>query len=376
MTELRLRQQAQGHKHYEALLKRSRHWLAQLVEGGHLTPRERAEAGDVLGQLGDPRPGVATVKIGERETPDILWVHVSAGSFTMGSPEDDDKAWTDERPVHTVTLPDFHISRYPITNAQYAPFIAAGGYDDEAFWTPEGWAWRQGGEADLSPIDDENYRKQYAEWLKNRPLEKRSRPYWWGDAKWGKTTRPVVGLTWYEASAYCNWLKAWLAQADAPFKVWPAAPVAAKALSWQKACIRLPSEPEWEKAARGPAGLRWPWGNEWQADRANTEEAHLGETSAVGVFPAGASPYGVLDMSGNVWEWTRSRWGRRSIRMPDYGYPYRPDDGREASGGPDLRVVRGGSWNLNERNARCAVRNRNEPDFFNDNIGFRVVVSL
>jgi formylglycine-generating enzyme required for sulfatase activity len=101
----------------------------------------------------------------------------------------------------------------------------------------------------------------------------------------------------------------------------------------------------------------------------------LGATSAVGCFPAGASPCDALDMAGNVWEWTRSKWGRR-IYDPDYGYPYDPTDGREELGGPDLRVVRGGSWLGIVRYARCAFRGRFIPDIFNDNLGFRVVVSL
>jgi len=326
--------------------------------------------------LGDPRPGVATAPIGGTEAPDILWVHVPAGPFTMGSPEDDETAWADERPVHTVTLLDFNISRYPITNAQYGAFLAAGGYEDEVYWTPEGWAWRQGAEADLSPFDDEETKKTYGDWLKNRPREKRGRPYWWDDSKWGKATRPVVGVTWYEAIAYCNWLGVQLVRAEWPFRIWSDTQIAESVLSGQDVNVRLPSEAEWEKAARGAAGLRWHWGSEWQEDRANTEEAHLGETSAVGVFPAGASPYGVLDLVGNVWEWTRSRWGKQSIRKPDYSYPYRPDDGREDPSGTDLRVVRGGSWDKFQRHARCAVRGGGVPDSFDSDIGFRVVVSL
>ena len=93
LVELRLREKAEGQKHYEALLKRARRWLVRLVEGGQLTARERAEAGDVLGQLGDPRPGVATAMIGGQAAPDLLWVHVPAGPFTMGSPEDDEQAY-------------------------------------------------------------------------------------------------------------------------------------------------------------------------------------------------------------------------------------------------------------------------------------------
>ena len=354
-VELRLKEKAEGQRHHEALLKRVRRWLVRLVEGGQLTARERAEAGDVLGQLGDPRPGVATVMIVGQAAPDLLWVHVPAGPFTMGSPEDDEQAYADERPAHSVTLPDFYISRYPITNAQYGVFVAEGGYENESYWTPAGWAWRQGAEADLSPIDDEDFKKNYADWLKNRPREKRNQPYWWGDSKWGRATRPVVGVSWYEATAYSNWLRSRLADGELSFRVWRTGKPGVESLAQQHVVARLPSEAEWEKAARGSEGLRWPWGNEWQEDRANIEEAHLGETSAVGSFPAGASPYGVLDLAGNVWEWTRSRWGRKSLFTPDYGYPYRSDDGREELDGPDLRVVRGGSWDDSQRFARCAV---------------------
>ncbi len=102
----------------------------------------------------------------------------------------------------------------------------------------------------------------------------------------------------------------------------------------------------------------------------------MGETSPVGLFPKGASPYGVHDMAGNVWEWTGSLWGRTSVRQPDYRYPYDPRDGWEREDRSALFVVRGGSWYGDRRNARAAYRDWNLPVNFDLNLGFRVVVSL
>jgi formylglycine-generating enzyme required for sulfatase activity len=140
--------------------------------------------------------------------------------------------------------------------------------------------------------------------------------------------------------------------------------------------VHLPTEAQWEKTARGIDARRWPWGNNWQEGLANTNEADLNQTSPVGLFPGGASPYEVLDMAGNVWEWTTSRWGKTSVYKPDYAYPYRIDDGREGLNGSDLRVVRGGSWLNGQRGARCACRFWTPPDDFFNLLGFRVVVSL
>ena len=199
---------------------------------------------------------------------------------------------------------------------------------------------------------------------------------------------PVVGVTWYEALAYTRWLsERWQALRFLPY-------------GWQ---VELPSEAEWEKAARG--GLQipsrpvvrsarggfgppsdglafvenphperiYPWGDRFVADRANSYEAHVGQTSAAaGCFPRGASPYGVLDLSGNVWDWTRSCLG---------DYPY-PDSGEKLSERENLkasyqvfRVLRGGSFFDDRRFARCAVRVRRPPDLGLDYFGFRVVVS-
>jgi len=349
---------AAGKDHFQAPLKRIRGWLAELLRRGVLPPKDRLEAGDLLGLLGDPRPGVGVRHAADGATlPDIEWCEVAAGPFTMGSAPDDRDADADERPAHVLDLPAFRIAMYPLTNDQYRPFLEAGGYDQERWWTPEGWAWRQGATSDLSAWKDDDFKKRYAAWLAQRPTGRRDRPFWWEVAPWNGANRPVVGLSWHEALAYCRWLEAQL-QREQP-----------------GARIRLPTEAEWEKAALGPAARRWPWGNDWRDDHTNTEEAGLETTSPVGSFPAGASPCGALDLAGNVWEWTRSCWGG-DIYRSGFGYPYIPDDGRESLAGPDLRVVRGGSWNYDMMYARAAYRNRDDPGFFLRALGFRVVLSL
>ena len=383
LVDLRLPEKAAGQPHFEAALRRLRRWLAALLETPQaLTPRERAEAGDVLGKLGDTRPGVALspLPVGEglgvRAVPDIVWCQVPAGSFLMGSREDEEMAYGDERPQHTLTLPAFCVSRYPISNAQYGAFWAAGGYDEPRYWTEEGWGWRTGErEPDLSVIEDEDLRRNWEGWLAGRPVEKRDRPFWWDDPSWNLPNRPVVGVSWYEALAFCAWLTGEFQVSGFGLQVQRGMQLETLNLEPGTLTVRLPSEAEWEKAARGTDGRRWPWGDEWAEGRANTSETGLGTTSAVGCFPAGASPCEALDMAGNVWEWTRSKWGKRS-GAPGYGYPYDPTDGREGLLGSDLRVVRGGSWDLTQGYARCAYRHRYIPVNFFDLLGFRLVVSL
>ena len=155
---------------------------------------------------------------------------------------------------------------------------------------------------------------------------------------------PVVYVKWYDALAYCRWLSE----------------VTGKE-------IALPSEAEWEKAARGDKDKReYPWGDAFDPKRANTSKGGPGKTTAVGSYPQGASPYGVLDMSGNVWQWTRSIFK---------GYPYQPVDGREnLEDTSSSRVVRGGSWAFDPYHARVASRNGFRPVFRINGIGFRVVV--
>lgn len=170
-----------------------------------------------------------------------------------------------------------------------------------------------------------------------------------------KESHPVVNVSWYDAMAYCEWLT------DVTGKP-----------------ITLPSEAEWEKAARGNKDKReFPWGDRFEAARCNSYALGLNSTTPVGIFPEGASPYGVLDLSGNVWEWTRTQWGT-DFWKPGIRYPYVRSDGREAIGAGDdtMRVLRGGAFIDDERGVRCACRYDCTPDFRDLNFGFRVVVGV
>jgi formylglycine-generating enzyme required for sulfatase activity len=168
----------------------------------------------------------------------------------------------------------------------------------------------------------------------------------------GKEDDPVAYVSWYDAVAYCRWL----------------AEVTGKPYG-------LPSEAEWEKGARGSDGRIYPWGNRWNEMRCNSGEGVPMDTAPVGAYLEGASPYGLLDMAGNVWEWTRSLWGA-GWGKPSFKYPYDPADGREDLDAPKsvCRVLRGGAFNQDRRHVRCAYRDGYYPSVRNGDVGFRVYV--
>jgi len=310
LLEVGLPEKAAGQPHYEAILKRTRRWLTQWVEEGHLPARERAEAGDVLGQLGDPRFDPDRFFLphsyrGQVE-PFLGFVEVPAGPFVMGSRKGDQEAWEDEfgNPERLEIPYAYWAARYPVSVAQFRCFVDAKGYENSAWWTKTGWAWRRG-EWD-STVEDENLRN----WLKTRPAELRGAPMWWDEQR-TYPNRPVYGVSWFEAMAYCAWLNEQL-RASLPSGY----------------AVRLPTEAEWEKAARDlsprergepEGGRRYPWGNDdWDEGRANIDQSGINHVSPVGMYPRGATPSGLHDVSGNVWEWTHSLYKL---------YPYRADDG-------------------------------------------------
>jgi len=164
-------------------------------------------------------------------------------------------------------------------------------------------------------------------------------PGYWNHKKFNASKQPVVGVSWHQADAYCLW-----------------------------AGKRLPTEAEWEKAARGPEGRRYPWGESWDSSRANTEHSKIGRTMPVGSYPEGASLYGAHDMIGNVWEWTAS------LHRP---YPYAGGDGREDPRGSERRVRRGGSYaDGGQKALRSTFRSRFEPEATRNNLGFRCAMGV
>jgi formylglycine-generating enzyme required for sulfatase activity len=179
-------------------------------------------------------------------------------------------------------------------------------------------------------------------------------PFYWINSAppRSKEHHPVDRVSWYDARDYCQWLSDVTGRSYA-----------------------MPSEAEWEKGARGTDGRIYPWGNSWDATHCNSYASGLRQTTSVDAYPQGASPYGVLDMAGNVCEWTRSL-ATRSARGEEYSYPYRATDGREnmEAGRKLWRVLRGGAFDDVFRLVRCAYRLSRLPDLWVYGIGFRVVM--
>jgi formylglycine-generating enzyme required for sulfatase activity/ABC-type dipeptide/oligopeptide/nickel transport system ATPase subunit len=302
---------------------RLRDALMKTMQDPALSAKNRTGAGDGLAALGDPR-----FRSDIWFLPDdgmSGFVEIPEGPFTMGTEEKDlpqllkrlggDEAlYQRETPQHESTVGMFYMSRYPVTVAQFKLFVEQSGYKP-----------------------------------KNKNCLK------------GLLNHPVVHVSWYEATAYCEWLTKEMHEMRVGI------PGAIKhSLSEDGWVVRLPTEAEWEKAARGDKDARnFPWGDDPDPDKANYNETGIGDTSAVGCFPKGESPYGMLDMGGNVWEWCATKW-------EDNYQSYRNDNDLE---GNDYRAVRGGAFNYDPRFVRCAFRNGFNPNYWLNCLGFRVVVA-
>jgi formylglycine-generating enzyme required for sulfatase activity len=239
---------------------------------------------------------------------------IPAGRYPIG-----DNSIAVSRPVHTVQLAAFAIGQTVVTNLHFLAFINGGGYQTEACWTEMGWRWYQS--------------------------KQDGQPGFWRDPQFNNPDQPVVGVSWYEADAFARWLATTTGQ------------------PW-----RLPSEAEWEAAARGPeAEAPLP-------RRYNTAEYRLGHPWAV-TTPTNIAWCGAADLVGNVWEWCSSRWGRNWQTL-EYDYPYSEGNNREDPNGSYARIMRGGSWFDPLKEANPANRARYLPGSRASNIGFRLAQQL
>ena len=230
---------------------------------------------------------------------------IPAGEFLMGSNEAD----VDRSPAHFVYLKGYFIDLYEVTNRQYEGFILNGGYQTEALWSKTGWEFIQ-----RNGID--------------RPLGLEQNRY-------NGPSQPVVGVSWYEADAYARW-----------------------------ANKRLPTEAEWEKAARGTDSRKYPWGNEMDFSHIGYSMADSSRTLPVGSFPSGVSPYGLHDCAGNVSEWVADRYDQTYYSRSPRKNPIGPKTG-------DFRVLRGGAWGGLRFQMQCAYRASYPPDYRGFRVGFR-----
>ena len=214
-----------------------------------------------------------------------------------------------EENMGTHTIPDFYIAKYPITNAQFQIFIdGEGGYQNVKWW---------------------DFSEFAREWHKENPEPQETTFH--GDKL------PRTDVTWYESVAFCRWLSTRVGYE-----------------------VTLPTEQQWQRAAIGDTGWAYPWGNDFDASKCNSWEGGIQQTTAVDRYPLGTSPYGVLDMSGNVWEWTLTEYDTSSS-----------DDISNSN----LRVLRGGSWINFEDDLRAASRFGYDPDDNFHYVGLRVACS-
>jgi len=238
-------------------------------------------------------------------------IRVPSGYLQLGS-----RFHFREQPRRTVYVPEFNITQTPVTVVQYAAFLNSGAVKRERWWSREGWAWLQG---DLCG------------WGR----EKRMQPEAW-EIQSQYPYHPIKGITWFEAQAYCAWVS-----------------------EERKSVVRLPTEAEWEFAARAYDGRPFPWGDYFDSTLANTFEAGKYNTIDVTSTPGDISPFGVMDMAGNVQEWTSSDYDPLSDEI----YSDR-----------ELKIARGGSFDDTAFGSRTSYRRAYPPAYFYPFLGFRLIV--
>jgi formylglycine-generating enzyme required for sulfatase activity len=223
-----------------------------------------------------------------------------------------------ETPLHQVNVEPFYLDRTEVTNAAFEQFVRATGHKTLA-------ERQEGGVVDV--IEQEG--GLVSTWAKGANWRSPE-----GPGSGAMPDHPAVQVSWSDAAAYCQW-----------------------------AGKRLPTEAEWEYAARYPDALTYPWGNHWAAKHARHADNRARGTSApVGSYRSGASYLGILDLAGNVAEWTSSLY---------WPYPYDAKDGRESGQGAGLRAVRGGGWTVSYLTLRSAARKPLKPDYRSNTVGFR-----
>jgi len=253
------------------------------------------------------------------------FIEIPKGEFLMGSDSNKDESTAKDReaPQHSFFLDHYYISKYPVTVMQYKKFLQSKSIKVDSNW----------------PACN-NY-----------------------------GNHPVVMVKWAEAMEYCKWLTQKLRENKECVNKFS---TFLKTDNWQ---VILPSEAEWEKAARGEDGRIYPWGNKFDSDRLNYYGSNIKSTSPVGCFEKGASPYKVSEMCGNVREWTRSIWGNKPGK-PEFTYPYKKDKREKLSDTEDiLRVCRGGYWRSQAKDCRIASRDKAEANKKSNNIGFRLCLT-
>lgn len=243
-------------------------------------PKILTEAGEILGWLGDPRNLKEFVKI-------------EGGKYNLEG-------------LGKVTITPFEICKYPVTNQWYKEFVDSEGYEKSEYWSLHG-----------------------QEWLKQ---QQERFPLYWHERTWKCPNSPVVGVSWYEADAFCQWLTK---------------------ISNNRYTYRLPTEQEWQAVAAGKSGRVYAWGKGFDEKKCNIFATGIDRTSPVGIFVKSSTPEEISDLSGNVREWTDSWYDEA-----------------------EMRVVRGGSWSDGRDDCRCAIRKHGVPFGRRNDVGFRCARTL